>query len=177
MNIKFDSSFLMQNFVQLAKILKDDVPKSYPVTKDNDDKFELKENEVMLLKVYKSKFERDYKVRFNKKYEHLKENDIVRNFATDKQLIDCDILISNKYLHIIFEKGSEAINLSKVIEVFVDARYVVFYTDTTKYTLYLNNIQLVMQVVFIVDVLKNVKIGEEMVGRTIDIAINTYKPE
>ncbi len=178
MIIKFESSFLVKNFVKLAHILNNDVPKSYPLTKDNDGLFELKKDEVMLFKIYKSKFERIYKKMFNKKHQHLHEHEVVRSNKMEKDLIDCDIMISNKYVHLIFSQGLEAINISKITEVQVDPRHIIIFTSDKHYQLFLNDIKLVLQVVMMIDVLRSVKLDDSFIGKNINIEINNdLKPK
>ncbi len=178
MIIKFDSSFLMKNFVGLANIINNDVQKSYAITKDDDNKIKLHKDEVVLYKIYKSKFERSYKKMYNKKHQPLLEKEVVRSNHIDKDLVDCDIIITNKYVHLIYSQGKDSININTIIEVQVDPKYIIIYTSEKHYMLFLNSVTLVLQFVFIVDVLKNVKLDDSFVGKNINISINNnLKPQ
>ncbi len=178
MIIKFESSFLIKNFIPLANILNNDVQKSYPITKDNDNRFDLQKDEVMFYKIYKSKFHRSYKKMYNKRYQPLQEKEILRTNKTELDLVDCDIMISNKYVHLLFSQGMESINVKSIVEVLVDPKNITIYTQDKHYQLYLNSVTLVMQFVFIVDVLKNIKVDDSFVGKNINIAINNnLKPQ
>ncbi len=172
MNIKFSSGFLIKNFQKLSDILANDVSKSFVITKDNDEKFDLRKNEVILFKVYNSKFERNYTKLFNKKHQHMQENRVVRTTKNEKDLVSCDIYISNKYIHLLFGKTLESINLSKITESYIDPKYITIYTTEKAYMLVLNDIKYSMQLVFLVDVLKNVKLDDSLVGKNINVEIN-----
>lgn len=172
MNIKFDSQYLMRNFSTLADIVNNKVQKSYSVTKESEGIIDLKKDEVVIFKVFNSKLERDYKVKYNTKYQHLIEHTIQRNISSDSELIKCDIMITNKYIHLLFEKGVESINLSKIIETYISPNILVLYTEDKKYRLTINDINFILQIVFIIDVLKDTKLDDSFVGKTITIAIN-----
>ncbi len=172
MIVKFESSFLVKNFVVLANILNNDVQKSYAITKDNDKKFELKKDEVMFLKIYKSKFERNYKKLYNKRYQPLQEKDVVRSNKIEQEYVDCDIMISNKYIHFLFDQGMESINITNIYEVLLDPKTITIYTQEKTYKFVLNSVNLVLQFMLIIDVLKSIKVDDSYVGKSINIAIN-----
>lgn len=172
MNIKFESQFLMRNFSVLADIINTKIERDYPITKDTENLVSLKENEVVLFKILNSKLERDYKIKYNKKYQHLAEHTVTRTVDNSSELINCDIILTNKYVHLVFEKGTESINLGKIIELFVDPNVLVLYTEDKKYRLTLNNINYILQTVFLIDVLKVTPINDSHVGQTISIDIN-----
>ncbi len=169
MNLIFDSTLFIQNIKSLEKSFSE-VTRSYKLTRDNDGRFILDEKELILLKLYGAKYVKMLNVHSNKKHVHLNEGRVVREKNKEIEVSEVYTYVSNKYLHII-GKRKISINIKNIesIEVFGDR--IIIKHNLENHTLLLGNTDNVCQIVFLLDVLSNVKIDSSNENKTIDIGI------
>ncbi len=175
MNIKFDATYFFSSYNQLTTILNDSIVKSYPITKENGNLFELMENEVMFLKINGSKFNRAYKSRYNNKYEFLNEGRVKRNTKVTRELIDTAIHITNKYVHLIFSDHQEKIAISKINEIFITPKDVTIFLDDKAYQFIFNTVAIGLQFALLLDAIAKINVDDSFVGKTINIEIGKLK--
>ncbi|MFV0424269.1 MAG: hypothetical protein ACK5K7_01680 [Bacilli bacterium] len=171
MNIEFEATYYFNNHEEISKIIKEDVLKSYLVTKGKSDTLELSKNEVVLFHILGAKFNRTYKTNYSSKHEMLKEHRITRKQRTDSELIEVEIYITNKYVYLLYNNNLEKININKIHKIYVSKSNVEIYLKGKNYCIILNSLKIALQVVLLIDVVSKSKLDDTFVGKNINIEL------
>ncbi len=172
MKIEFDTVFFFNNHENILKETARIFNIGYPITKDESD-FKLKQDEVMFLKIKGGKFNRkDTRYVNNANKDILHEGRIVRTNVTSNDIEEVDIAITNKYLHMYQTSNHKTLPISKITAIYINPKNIVVYTSDRSYTIITNSYQLGLQVTLLLDVIKNIKVDDSFVGRTINLNKN-----
>ncbi len=170
MKIEFDTVFFFNNHEEILKETARIFEIKYAITKDEED-FKLKKDEVMFLKIKGGKFNRkDTKFVNNANKDILHEGRIVRTNVTASDIEDVDIAITNKYLHMYQSDSHKTLPISKITAIYINPKNIVVYTSDRSYTIITHSYQLGLQVTLLLDVIKNIKVDDSFVGRSINLS-------
>lgn len=171
MILNFDSTYFFSNYNHLVKLINEEVPKSYAITKNNENVFEFVENEVQVLRIDGPGVYRDFKSHYNSKHEFLSNNRVSRKPKMTSKITKCTIYITSKYIHIIYESNQDKIALTKIEEINVGESITTIIVGDKAFQLVFNSLVLSLQFALLIDALKINKLDDTLIGKTMNINI------
>ncbi len=167
MKLIFESSFLIHNLKILEEAFQD-VGKKFKLSRDNDGRFILGDDEVVVLKLYGAKYAKQLTVHSNLKHTHLNEGRVVRKKDQEMSVEEAHTYLTNKYLHIVTKRHIK-INYNLIETINVYNNKIVIKHNQEEHTLLLGNLKTVAQIVFVIDALSKVELDAKAEGKTVEI--------
>lgn len=170
MNIKADSTLLLNNFSYFNSIVQKVYEKQYTAGKNTGETFELKAGEYSFLIIQNAVYHKYLIDYYTDKHHTMYKEQMKWKTINKLKKYKMNVYLTNEYIH--FDKNNiEKIKLKDIVEIEISNQFIILYSvKKVKSVLYTNSLEISIEMAVLIDMLSKVKLQDDIAGKSMNFS-------